>query len=251
MRRLVFAFMAIILIATSGSVSGTNKRTSPEIIAQQIREVNIARYAAEIPRLIRELSDRDVLTRIRASDYLGKSFDIRAVEILAEHLINDPNEEVRAQCARSLGVIRSEKAIPILIKAITDPIEKVSRVSAVSLSWLGEKQNCLPVLSIMLQDNDRNVRMEALEGLRNVGNLEAIFLIKGALDDEEPYVKVSAAISLAMLGEKTSAFPVLRELTNSEDKDIRAAALRGLRYLSPDDKVLEFPQYLTVRTIIC
>ena len=238
MKRSIFAFVVVVSIAMSGNVLVAGNRISPETIAQQIREANIARYASKVPRLIEELGNRDILTRIRAADLLGKSCDAQGVEILGEHLINDSNEEVRAQCAKSLGVIGSEKAIPFLIKALNDPNEKVNRTSAVSLSWLNEKQKCLPVLSRMLKDDNRNVRMEALEGLRNVGNLEAIFMIKGVLDHVDPYVKVSAAISLAILGEKASVLPILQESLNNEDKDIRAAALRGLRYITPDDKIM-------------
>jgi len=238
MKRLVLCLVSIVIcIVAANSVAAASNRLSYDEVVKQLREENIKRYAPMVPVLIEEIESEDEYIRIWAAILLGKSCDVRAVATLAKHLTNDESAEVRYQCAISLGIIRSQDAIPALTEALKDPVGRVALESAVALSLLGEKEHCLPVLGDALNDSNRDVRMKALKGLRHIGNLEAISFIEKALDDIDPYVRVDAAIFLTELSENALAFPILEASVNSSDKYIRLAALRGLKNIGNNEAI--------------
>ena len=209
-------------------IAETENQLTCEEIAQQLKEQDIKNFTPLVPLCIEQLDSEEMDVQIQAAICLGRAGSEEGIDILAEHLIYDPEKLVREQCAKALGYIESEMAIPFLIDALSDPEKEVRLASAISLSAIGEKEYCLGALTNVLDDEDRNIRMKSLKGLRNIGSSEAISLVETSLNDEDVYVKVDAAILLADLGEYDSALPVLYSLMDSEDKYIRLASLRGL-----------------------
>jgi len=216
----IFAIILLILSLLSlgtdslshEDVSGTKNRLTCEEIGQQLKEQNIKKFSQWVPLFITQLDSENKDFQIQAAIYLGRARSEEGVDILAEHLIHDPDKLVREQCAKALGYIKSERAIPFLLKALSDPEEGIRLASAISLSIIGEKKYCLKVLANVLDDEDRNIRMKALKGLRNIGSSAAVSCIETALDDEDIYVQVDAAILLAELGEYSSSLTVFSGL---------------------------------------
>ena len=126
MKRLVCLVSIVICIVAANSVAAASNRLSYDEVVKQLREENIKRYAPMVPVLIEEIESEDEYIRIWAAILLGKSCDVRAVATLAKHLTNDESAEVRYQCAISLGIIRSQDAIPALTEALKDPVGKVA-----------------------------------------------------------------------------------------------------------------------------
>jgi len=250
---MVKRILKIILLINVGSLSITRmaepqnsiqqlskqeKILTAEEISQQLREKYKEQLAPKVPEFIKEIDNVDRNVRLMAAICLGKSFSKEGVGVLTKHVLNDPDKEVRIECAKSLGYIGSKNAIPALTDALNDSEEVVRIKSAISLSLLGEKERCIEILSIALNNENRNIRMDVLHGLKNVRNDIAVSLIENSLRDSDEYVRVDAAIQLTELKEYSLSLPTLRELIKHEDKYIRLAALRGLSNISNDEAII-------------
>jgi HEAT repeat protein len=76
--------------------------------------------SVDVEALLKDLSAEDTGRRFTATVRLGKARDARAVGPLCKRLATDTDLFVRRACARALGEIGSEKAVPALIDALTD-----------------------------------------------------------------------------------------------------------------------------------
>lgn len=76
--------------------------------------------------------------RIAVARAMKKYFHADAIRVLAK-LLHDSDWRVRAQAARSVGVLKDMSAIPALVKNLDDPAWWVRFRSALALSQLGEQ----------------------------------------------------------------------------------------------------------------
>jgi quinoprotein glucose dehydrogenase len=93
-------------------------------------------------------------------------------------LLEDEDEEVRAQAAKVLGENRVAAAYDGLLRTLRDPRERVSYFSAMALGQLGRKE-CIPQVLLMVRENEgrdvflRHAYVTALAGTKDVPALVA------------------------------------------------------------------------------
>ncbi len=134
------------------------------------------------PRLQRVLADASCArVRVHAAQALARLASPQARGALAEALMRDDDEEVRARAARGLGQLGDHRAVPLL---------------GATLANRGE----VPA-----------VRGEAAEALGVIGRRSSAALLVRALRDDEPDVRGGAAIALSMVG-GLEVIPALRGL---------------------------------------
>ncbi|HEU4680432.1 MAG TPA: HEAT repeat domain-containing protein [Gemmatimonadales bacterium] len=119
------------------------------------------------PALIRALGDPEDEVRAKAATALGRIGDRRATGYLLEHLLTDPAPFVRLRIASALGRFRGPEVIDRLVRALGD-----------SAWW---------------------VRLRSVEALEQIGS-EAAAPLLVALDDDDPEIRVRAAVALERLG---------------------------------------------------
>jgi HEAT repeat protein len=100
--------------------------------------------------------------------------DERADQILVmllEALRSDPDEDVRNAAARSLGDLAPSEALPLLLKAATDPDEDAwcRREAVRTIAKPGFAAQAQETLLRLLQDEDRDVRSAAADALSWMG----------------------------------------------------------------------------------
>jgi HEAT repeat protein len=90
--------------------------------------------------LVEALHDQDGLVRGRAAQALRRLKAKEAVPALAEVLLRDPEAEVRATVAETLGQIGTEvrEAVPTLIAVLGDKDSEVCRVACRALEQIGD-----------------------------------------------------------------------------------------------------------------
>lgn len=138
------------------------------------------------PRLQRVLADASCArVRVHAAHALARLGASEARGALAEALIRDDDEEVRARAARGLGQLRDHRGVPVLGATLADRGE-------------------VPA-----------VRGEAAEALGVIGRPSSAALLVRALRDEEPDVRGGAATALSMVG-GLEVIPALRALEADE-----------------------------------
>lgn len=111
---------------------------------------------------------------------------------------------VRSHAAKALGELGDPRAIPYLIEKRDDPEDTVRMFVIQALGRLGGKHE-ESVVSEGLTDRAAIVRWAAAEALGRMGAVDAIPLLRNALDtDPDPAVRVSAVESLLILGDESA-----------------------------------------------
>ncbi|MBN1285965.1 MAG: HEAT repeat domain-containing protein [Anaerolineae bacterium] len=232
-----------------------------------------------VPGLIRAMRDSDIGVRICAIQALGlriRKQDVRAVPMLIEVSLYDPDAEVRRVAVHALGKIGDIRAIPTLIyildnmdenqthqvaeaalaelgeqplgnfAVLTDLVAALAHgralvrwVAAVALGLMGEAR-AAPHLIALLYDIDYQVRQAAAEALGRIGDLRALPHLMATLYDRDTDVRVATGEALGRLG-RVGVAPGLLEALRDESSRVRAGAALALGAAAarlPDDAVL-------------
>ena len=176
-----------------------------------------------INRLILALKDKDRDVRLGIIEALSGIRDQRAVPPLIE-LLNDTSSEVRWETAIALGEIGGPDVISPLKNALRDPDKYVRYGAASALLKTGWKpvsdeerafyyvgmqewqkvKDCGPAaisaLSLVLQDPDSSVRIEAIEVLGLIGDKKAIPALMQSLRDGNADVRWKAVLASPKCG---------------------------------------------------
>ncbi len=127
--------------------------------------------------------------------------------------LHAPCKEDRAKAARRLGAAGT-RALPGLLETLADP-DWVIRYRAVeALAWIPDPA-VDPVLVCSLSDDRDHVRYMAAKGLGIRRTREALTPLLRALGDENEFVRMCVARSLASLGDP-DALPVLQARLREE-----------------------------------
>lgn len=137
------------------------------------------------PRLRRVLSDASCArVRVHAAQAIARLGGVEARGALAEALIRDDDEEVRARAARGLGQLGDHRAVPVLGATLANPGElpAVRGEAAEALGVIG-RRSAVPVLLRALRDAEPDVRAGAAMALGLLGGLEVLPALRGLAGD--------------------------------------------------------------------
>jgi HEAT repeat protein len=131
-----------------------------------------------------------------------------------------------------LGEIRSDDAIPGLLKALEDSDKYDRRKAAAALGNIGSETAIAGLLKA-LEDSDWNVRGNAAEALGKIGTETAIAGLLKALEDSREYVRGKAAEALGNIGSEAAMAQLINCLKNSDfvtlnDGDTFSASIKAL-----------------------
>jgi hypothetical protein len=176
-----------------------------------------------INELILALKDKDRDVRLGIIEALSVIRDQRAVPPLIE-LLNDKSSEVRWETAIALGEIGGPEITSPLKNALRDPDKYVRYGAASALTKIGwnpvsdeEKaffyvgmqewqavKDCGPAaisaLSLVLQDQDSSVRIQAIGILGSIGDKKAIPALMQSLRDENADVRWKTVLASPKCG---------------------------------------------------
>ena len=183
-----------------------------------------ARGAAEA--LIAALADEDATVRRLARDSL---YDIKPGKDVALPLfvkmLNNASHADAAAAVRTLAEA-GEEAVPILIEALND--KEASYWACLALSEIGPPAAAaVPKLGTVLESDEPETRMEALEALAAIGAASQPLAGKIAerlSKDDAQSVRYAAAYALGSIGDKKTALPALTQALDDKDEFLRVAA---------------------------
>jgi quinoprotein glucose dehydrogenase len=135
-------------------------------------------------------------------------------------LLNDPDAEVRAQAAKSLGDLNHAAAMNVLIAKLEDTAPRVQFFAAQSLGKLKRAEASAPLLALLKRNADRDVhvRHAAVHALAHIGNNSAL---QAAAKDPSASVRLGVVLSYRLLRE-----PAIAQFLNDRDAYVaREAAL--------------------------
>lgn len=160
-----------------------------------------------IPSLLNALKDREEVAQMGAANALGAIGD---PTILEELLVNFTNENSRVRQYSAYVVGR-------LANRMNDKVKK--------------NQDVIEGLESIAEDEDTNVRVEAVYALYEVGSPSSADIFIEALKDEDSRVRIYAAIALGDLKTQYATEALIEALKVESDRDVRrkmASSLGGI-----------------------
>ena len=169
-----------------------------------------------------------VKARVAAVDCLGRAKSLRAPGLLLR-LLSDPERDVRARAAHSLGLIGDPNFTPDLLNALKDPEWPVRAMSAKALGRLARPE-AVPALAEALKDKEWWVRINAAEGLKMMGERGVAALID-ALASEDRYARHAAVATLEGAGVVQQH---VEKLASADEKEREAALVFITKIIASD-----------------
>ena len=217
---------------------GTDHQTNEELIGRLGHaDVRIRREAqftlaerggAAVPRLLATArAGRKRLARVHALWALGQVARQRS-GTLAEvvDLLEDPDEEVRAQAARVLGDEREVSASAAMVRRLGDPAPRVRLFAAIGVGKLRSRAALGPLLAMLRDDGGRDpsLRHAAVMGLAGCAGPESL---AAARIDAAPAVRLGLVVALRRL-----ASPEVARFLDDHDPNVVFEAGRAINDLS-------------------
>ena len=147
--------------------------------------------------LVESFATLPIKARVAAVDCLGRAKSYRAAPLLIK-LLSDPDRNIRARAAHSLGLIGDPNFTPDLLRSLKDPAWPVRAMAAKALGKLGRAEAVSP-LRDALKDREWWVRINAAEGLRSMGERGLAALVD-AIEAEDRYARHAAVATLEGAG---------------------------------------------------
>jgi len=149
---------------------------------------------------IRALEDPDGFVRKIAAKSLEELGDSAAVPALARRLLEDEDPRVRRTSAIALTAIGGEEAARELMDAMEDPMKEVRLEVVKGVARLDPSGALDRLATLLLQDPDWEIRVQAAAGLGRSGQEEAIpAMEEAAKNDLNEFVRAAATKALKEL----------------------------------------------------
>jgi len=152
--------------------------------------------------------------------------DSKAVRRLT-FVLEEENPAFRLLAISAMGQIKSEEALPPLMKALDSTDPEVRRAAAGAL-WNIKSLASVDRLIKALSDQDAEVRRACAGALGNIGDKKAVFSLTGLLAEEgDPQVRVEAIRAIGRIGDARAIDSLLSQAKDSNPR-IRVETMRAL-----------------------
>lgn len=153
--------------------------------------------AEDEERLLRQaLEDEDGFVRATAAKLLADLGSRDNADVLAEHLLGDPDPLVRQRAAEALAVLGGEPAIVALVRALDDPMQPVRLAVVEGVLDLAPGRAIDPLVRMLAEDGAWEIRVRAARALGASGDPRAEPALEAALGDPNEFVRAAAAHAL-------------------------------------------------------
>lgn len=149
-------------------------------------------------------------------------------------LDEDDNLIVKKAAAWSLGILRSEPAVPVLLEQLKSHDGELRAKSATALGRIGHEGAMEPLLVMANRDKSPEARRAATRALEEMsdpevhGRLPPLAPMLSALKAPDAVTRKDAALKLATRGNRRSVGPLLEQVKAETDLEARRAMIEAL-----------------------
>jgi len=163
--------------------------------------------AKSVPAVRKMLAHDEKAVKIYAAVALWKLGEAADVKKVLDELFVDPDWEVRLRLAERLATVSDPQALGMLATLAEDEEPKVRMEALRALSRRAAEVGLEPTLVARLEDPAYDVKALALDTLASVGSPGIVDTIVPLMDDENPYVAISAANAVIEILARQTATP--------------------------------------------
>ncbi len=191
-------------------------------IAAIISIRNIDGITKAIDPLIKLLEDPEEKVRIEAIKTLG----ILDAQISAKDIakfLNDKSEMVRLEAIKTLGKLKFPDVLDSLTESLKDKNSFIRREAVGALGRIGDNKSIEPLLKL-LEDENRNVVLRTIKALGEIGGERAIDPLIKLLKSDDEFIKWEAMWALGRSKTPKAENLLIEALEEKDEKIIRGAA---------------------------
>ncbi len=167
--------------------------------------------------------------KLEVIGHLGRVNSKYAVEPLAS-LLSSPWSEIREKSAKTLVNIGDDRVFPYILR-MAESLQPVERIYALEAMMYLYDRRFYSIITDLLKDDNKSIRIYALKCLYKNGLKEALFLIRGrALNDNDAEVRDRSVRILGDFYDDKALYVLLRTL-NDSDRNVRYSSVRALTKL--------------------
>ena len=209
----------------------TGSQWNAEAVVEKFAKIVDTNSFAAVEALVAEMSPKVLAAKSAALDRELKE-DLKSVPSLVKKTASKCAKE-RREAAMELGRIQptDKESLNALVGLLDDADQDVRAQAAISLGWMQAKGAVDALVAKTTSKNARD-RRRAVQALGMIGDKRAAPALMKALDDPDSYVKQIAEISLGYVKAETA---VPRLLSIAEDKkageQAREAAILALGFI--------------------
>lgn len=178
-----------------------------------------------ITPLLQAANDPDANVRMRVVESLGAWKANPDVTQVVLQMFTDADETVRAQAARSLGLLQNPAVIEVLIGGLEDVSATVRAKTAEALGTLQAVEAVEALLQSVVEDDDDSTRYFAQESLVQIGGASVRSVVGDAIPSyvDEPGILIDLISVLGRLPDDRNR-ALLEPLLDHPDSDVQAMA---------------------------
>lgn len=186
--------------------------------------------------LLKKLLAQEKSPRIRASIImsLGMMASDKLMPVF-QSALRDEDPRVRANAIEAIESIKSGSIVGIIQPYLDDPSNRV-RANVAKAIWKYGDYDVSETLKQMLEHKDKWYRASAAYAIGEIKDARFIRELARALKDEEPDVRRNAANALRKI-EYKDAFPHLKPMLDDPNFDVRVEAALAIGRCAPDKAV--------------
>ncbi|WP_144241061.1 MFS transporter [Fimbriimonas ginsengisoli] len=186
------------------------KSSDVEARAEAIHSVGATGATLAADEVIKALHDPQPKIRRQAAEAIARLNHPRATQELI-HQVEEHPDLLEEETIEALGRVGDARAVPVLIQTLQSPRSLLRRAAARALGRVGEGDEVtIGALIRAAEDpDDVDLRRTALQSLRRLEVREAEPVIRNAIGDPHPSVRIAAAEAIAEL-DLSDAAPALR-----------------------------------------
>ncbi len=177
--------------------------------------------------LMGALTDRNDAVRLAAVSALGDLNERSAAAPIEGLLLNDPDADVRRECASALGSLSLARSLEPLARALDDQDVDVRREAASAIGQLDDVTKAPAALLRATMSPDPDLRRQATEALAHIGDPATVQALVDRLGDDDRRIRLAAVEGLGEMN-GPSVIPGLTRALNDRDPEVRRAAAEAL-----------------------
>ncbi len=235
---LVLSFLLSAVLPAQALPFSSSGQEEQLLVAQIVRRGlrMVVNSACKTEELIRALEESDYKhQRRRAAQLLGDRGAREALPSLLKAL-KDPEEVVQIGVAEALAQIGDKSVLEELVANMTDSNPRVRKYSAYVLGRVGTKDNQAVVAALekAANDEDKNVRIDVVYALYELGPPSSKNIFIEGLNDEESRIRSYSATALGSFKDAEAAHALVRALEHETDEDVRRVIASSLGKLGSE-----------------
>jgi len=164
---------------------------------------------------------------------VGKIKNWRAISLLKKLLTQEKSPRIRASIIMALGLMASDKLMPVFQAALRDEDPRV-RANAIEAIESIKSGSIVGIIQPYLEDPSNRVRANVAKAIWKYGDFDVSETLRQMLEHADKWYRASAAYAIGEI--KDARF--IRELARSlkdEDPDVRRNATNAMRKIEAKD----------------